>query len=76
MEQKKFFETGILLNSDDDEYSQGYSQNKEASGALRKDDILKPYISDNDFRSTNINAAGVAAIDNGYKLYVFYIPYQ
>ena len=41
--------TGILLNYYDHDYSQGYSQIKEAFRALRKDDILQPYISNNDF---------------------------
>ena len=55
----------ILINYDDDEYSQGYGQIKEASKALTEDDILQPYISDNDFRSSDI-INGI-----GYKLYVF-----
>ena len=35
-------DAGILLNYDDDDYSQGYSQIKEAFRALTKDDILQP----------------------------------
>ena len=58
------------MNYNDDDYSQGYSQFIEAIRALSKDDILKPYISDNDFRSNNDG-------DNiGYNLYVFDIRYQ
>ena len=43
----------MLLNYDDDEYSQGYGQHKEASRALAKDDMLNPSITDHDFRSSN-----------------------
>ena len=49
---------------------QGYGQIKEALRALTKDDILKPYISDNDFRSSNDDD------DIGYNLYIFDIRYQ
>ena len=38
---------------------------------LTKDDILQPYISEEDFRSSN-----AAANDVGYNLYVFDIRYQ
>ena len=57
----------ILLNYEDDDYSQGYHQIKEAFKALTKDDILQPYISDDNFRTSN-----VAANDVGYNLYVFH----
>ena len=40
-----------MLNYDDDDCSQGYGQIKEAFGALTKNYILQPYISDNDFGS-------------------------
>ena len=43
---------------------------KEAFRVLSEDDILEPYISDNDFRSTN-NCKNI-----GYTLYVFDIRYQ
>ena len=62
---------GILLNYDDDDYTQGYNQIKEAFRALTKDDILQSYISDDDFRSSNVRAD-----DDGYNLYVFDIRYQ
>ena len=42
-----------IINYDDDDYSQGYGQVKEALRALTKDDTLKPYKSDIDFRSIN-----------------------
>ena len=45
-------------------------QIKEAFRALTKNDIPLPYISDNNFRSSNnVN-------DIGYKFYVFDISYQ
>ena len=61
----------ILLNYDDDDYSQRYSQVKEAFTALTKDDILQPYISDDNFRTSRVRADDV-----GYNLYVFDIRYQ
>ena len=70
MEQKKYTNSVILLYYNDDDYSQGYGQFKEAYTALTKDDILQPYITDNDFRSSND--------DNGvrYNLYVFDMRHQ
>ena len=50
---EKYPDAGILLNYDDDDYSQGYHQIKEAFRALTKDDILQPYISEADFRRSN-----------------------
>ena len=67
----KYPDAGILLNYDDDNYSQGYHQIKEAFKALTKDEILQPYISDDNFRTSND-----AANDVGYNLYVFDIRYQ
>ena len=40
-------------------------KNEEAFGALTKDDILQPYLSDNGFRSSNKD------VDKGYNLYLF-----
>ena len=68
---EKYPDAGILLNYDDDDYSQGYHQIKEAFKALTKDEILQPYISDDNFRTSN-----AAANDVGYNLYVFDIRYQ
>ena len=68
---EKYPDTGILLNYDDDDYSQGYHQIKEAFEDLTEDDILQPYISEEDFRNSNY-----AANDVGYNLYVFDIRYQ
>ena len=67
---EKYPDSAILLNYDDDDYNQGYGQIKEAFRALTKDDILQPYISDNDFRSNNDGN------NIGYNLYVFDIRYQ
>ena len=67
---EKYPDSGILLNYNDDDYSQVYRQIKEAFTALIKDNILQPYISEHDFRSSN----GVD--DIGYNLYSFDIRYQ
>ena len=66
----------LLKNYDDEYYSQGYSQIKEAFRALTKDDPLITFISDQDFISTNVIAAGESTNDIGYNLYVFNIQYQ
>ena len=50
---ERYPDSGILLSYDDDYYSQGYGQIKEAFKALTKDDILKSYISEDVFRSSN-----------------------
>ena len=67
---EKYLDSAILLNYNDDDYSQGYGIIKQTFEALTKDDILEPYISDNDFRSSNDGH------NIGYKLYVFDIRYQ
>ena len=67
---ERYPDSGILLNYDDDDYSQGYGQIKEAFKALTKDDILLPYISEDDFRSSN------EANNLGYNIYAFDIRYQ
>ena len=67
---EKYPVNSILLNYDDDDYSQGYGQIKEAFKALTKDDILQPYLTDDDYRSSNDG-------DNiGYNIHVFDIRYQ
>ena len=63
-------DSAILLNYDDDNYSQAYGLIKEAFKALTKDDILKPYISEDDFRSNNDGN------NIGYNIYSFDIRYQ
>ena len=52
---EKHPDPAILLNFDDDCHHQGYGQIKQAFKALTNDDIFQPYISDNDFRSSNNN---------------------
>ena len=61
---------GILINYDDDDYSQGYRQIKETFRGLIEDDSLQQYISDQDFRSSN-----VMADDVGNNFFVFNIRY-
>ena len=67
---EKYPDTSILLNYNDDDYSQGYGLIKEAFKALTKDDHLQPYISDSDFRSSNDGN------NIGYNIYAFDIRYQ
>ena len=67
---EKYPDSGILLNYEDDDYSQGYGQMKEAFKALTQDDILLPYISEADFRASNDGN------NIGYKIYAFDIRYQ
>ena len=44
---EKYLDSAILLNYNDDDYSQGYGLKKQAFKDLTKDDILEPYICDN-----------------------------
>ena len=67
---EKYPDNSILLNYNDDNYSQGYGQIKEAFKALTKDNILQPYISDADFRSSKDGN------NIGYNIYAFDIRYQ
>ena len=67
---ERYPDSSILLNDEDDDYSQVYGQIKEAFKALTKDDILQPYISDHDFKSSNDGN------DIGYNIYAFDIRYQ
>ena len=67
---EKYPDSGISLNYNDDDYSQGYGQIKEAFKALTRDNILQPYISEDDFRSSNDDN------DIGFKIYAFDIRYQ
>ena len=67
---EKYLDSGILLKYGEDDYAQGNGQFKKPVKALTKDDILKPYRSDHDSRSSkNKN-------DVGYNLYNFDIRYQ
>ena len=67
---EKYPDSTISLNYDDDDYNQAYGQIKKAFTALTKDNILQPFVSDHDFRSSN-NGDSI-----GYNLYVFDIRYQ
>ena len=67
---ERYPDSAILLNYDDDDYSQGYGQIKEAFKALTKDDILQPYVSEDDFRSSD------EGNNIGYNIYAFDIRYQ
>ena len=67
---QRYPNSAILLNYDDDEYSQGDGQIKEAFRALTKDDTLQPYISENDLRSSNEGNIF------GYNIHAFDIRYQ
>ena len=67
---ERYPDSAILLNYEDDDYSQGYGLIKEAFKALTKDDILQPYISEEDFRSSN------EGNNIGYIIYAFDIRYQ
>ena len=68
--KERYPDSGILLIYDDDYYSQGYGQIKEAFKALTKDDLLQPYITEVDFRSSN------EGNNIGYNIYAFDIRYQ
>ena len=67
---ERYPDSGILLNYDEDDYSLGYGLIKEAFRALTKDDILQPYISEDDFRSSN------EGNNIGYNINAFDIRYQ
>ena len=67
---EKFPDISILLNYNDDDYIQGYGQVKKAFRALTKDNILQPFISQDDFRSSNDGD------NNGYSIHRFDIRYQ
>ena len=55
---EKHPDAAILMIYDDADYFQGYGQIKEIFRAVTKDDILEPFISDQDFRLTHVNEAG------------------
>ena len=67
---EKYPDSAILLNYEDDDYIQGYGQIKEAFRALTKDNILQPYTSEHDFRSSNDGNI------IGYNIYAFDIRYR
>ena len=67
---ERYPDSAILLNHDDDDYSQGYGQRQASFKALTKDDILEPYISEDDYRSSNEGNI------IGYNIHAFDIRYQ
>ena len=73
---EKYPDAAILLKYEYDDYSQGNGQIKDAFRALTKDDILKPFISDHDFRSTIVNDDGEIVKSVGYILHLFDKGYQ
>ena len=58
------------MNHNDDDYSHGYGQIKEAFKALLKDNVLQPYITEVGFRSSNDGN------NISYNIHVFDIRYQ
>ena len=50
---EKYPDSGIVLNYNGDDYSQVYGQIKIFFKALTRDNLLQPYISEHDFRSSN-----------------------
>ena len=67
---ERYPDSAILLNYEDDDYSPGYGLIKKAFRTLTKDDILKPYITEDDFRPSN------EGNNIGYNIYAFDIRYQ
>ena len=67
---ERYPHNSILSIYNDDDYSQGYGQRRQAFRALTKVDIPQPYISEHDFRTSNDGDKV------GYKLYVFDIRFQ
>ena len=70
IDNEKYPDTGILLNFNEDNYSHGYHQLKEAFRALTYDNTLQPYISEKDYRSS------IDGEDIGYNIRAFDIRYQ
>ena len=68
---KKHPDSGILYTYDDDDDSQAYAQIKEVLRVLTKDNVLQPYIADDDFRSA---ITGFNEIE--YNIKIFDIRYQ
>ena len=58
------------MNHDDDDYSQGYGQIQASFEALTRDHILQPYISEDEYRSSN------EGNNIGYNIHAFDIRYQ
>ena len=70
-ETDKHPDAAKLTSYDKNEYSQGYGLIEQAFEFLIKYDILRPYVSNHDIRSSNVRVDDV-----DYNLYVFDIQYQ
>ena len=64
---EKYPDSWDFLKYKSDDYSQGCDQVKNGFRALIEDDVVQPYISYEESRTTNDGK------DNGYNLYVFVI---
>ena len=73
MELRKNADSGTLLNYDKNDFSRGYNEVKEAFRALTHDNILQFYISEADFRPSNVGDDGN---DIGYNIHSFDIRDQ
>ena len=73
---KKCPHAAIKINYDDYLCSWRNGEIREAFRALTKEDILKSYTSDHDFRSTNVNDAEDDDAIVGYYLYVSDLQYR
>ena len=69
-------DSAFLLIYNDEKYSQGYWQIEGIFRSWTKDDILETYKSDQDSRTTKVNAAVEATNDIGFDLHVFITRYQ
>ena len=67
---EKYPDSGILLNYNNDNSSQGFGQIKEAFKALTKDNLLQQYVSKHDFRSS------IDGNNFSCNIYAFDIRYQ
>ena len=67
---ERYPDNSVLLNYNDDDYSQGCGQIKEVFKSLTKDIKLQPYITEDIFRSSN------DADIIGYNIHCFDIRYQ
>ena len=70
---ERYPDNSVLLNYNDDDYSQVYGQIKEAFKSLTKKIILQLYISEDDFRSFSVGDGGN---EIGYNIHAFDIRYQ
>ena len=67
---EKYPDKAISFNYNEDDYSQGNGQIKEAFKALTKDDLFQPYINEDDFRFSNDGDT------IGYNIHAFDKRYQ